>query len=308
MRGIHLIGSSIASFHVARYFIDREFKVTQQGVQSEKFTDKIYLVRDVKKYTYANVNSDINVEATSVVYLGEDITSDLDNEYERFVNYVDLFKSKKFIFVSTDLVYGEGKKEFKEDSSLKPVTAKGEYYVKMEKYLKKHHDNFVILRAAELCGEAVYGKVYEFCKNCIEGKDFSVADNKRDFLYVFNLAELIQSIIKKKIKNEIINVSNGQPVRYIALGNLIASLLGEIKKNPNDVVVPICKVKIEDSEMNTNNMENVVVDITKLTKKLRYEPTYNNITTILFKKILPFQISNLSDIPEERKVELLNRI
>ena len=216
----------------------------------------------------------------------------------------------RFILVSSDLVYGSRSEPVTEGAELKPDTPEGEFYSRMEQVVRESKLNkWVILRPAEIYGEGIYSKIHDFAQNCIEGKDFKVADNKRDFTYIWNLSEVIMRCIQKaaNVDREVYNVSNDHPVRYLGLGNTIATMMGKVKtvdKNKH-TVLPNCKANIDDS---ITDMENIVVDITKLKKKLKYDPTYNNHASVIVRRILPFELNYLSELTAEKQLEMIKRL
>ena len=317
-RDVQLVGSTIAAFHVARFLCDKDYKVSMSGFHAPKFVDRLWLVRDVKNFKYMQGETRTAFpEMEAIVYFTEESISDLDVEFENFKRYVgfaeDTAKGNpklRFIFVSSDLVYGNQSETATEETTCKPTTPEGEYYLKMEEYLKVSKLNkWVILRPAEIYGEGIYSKIHDFAQNCIEGKDFKVADNKRDFTYIWNLAEVIMRCIQKaaNVDKEIYNVSNDHPVRYLGLGNTIATITGKVKtidKNKH-TVTPNCKVNIDDS---ITDMENIVVSIKKLEKKLRYTPTYNNHASVIVRRVLPFELNYLSELTAEKQLEMIKRL
>lgn len=325
-RDIHISGSSIAAFHTARYLLDHEYKVTMDGLQSPKFVDRLFMVRDVKNFKYFDLNNNfsldealkMNIQPAATIYFREETRSDLDNQFEDFRITVDSLKEtapeSRFIFVSSDLVYGNvfDNDPITEERPLNPSTPEGVYYKKMEDYLKQSGlKRWTILRPAEVFGEGIFSKIHVFVQHTIAGEDYKVADNKRDFCYVTNLADIIMRCIQKakNVNGEIYNVANGHPVRYLALGNALGAVLGNLKtENKKQTIEAINKVNIDDT---ITDMENIVVSIEKAKKKLKWEPIFNNIFTILTKKIIQFEIAYMADdelIKDERKVELLRKL
>jgi nucleoside-diphosphate-sugar epimerase len=317
-RDVQIVGSSIAAFHVARFLCDKAYNVSMTGFHPQKFVDKIWLVRDVSNFKYMQGETRTAFpEMEAIVYFREESITDLDAEFEKFKRYVQYAQDTsmgnsrlRFIFVSSDLVYGNQSEPATEEVTPKPDTPEGQYYLKMEEYLKASKlKKWVILRPAEIYGEGIYSKIHEFAQKCIAGEDFKVADNKRDFTYIWNLSEVILRCIQKaaNVDGETYNVSNDHPVRYLGLGNAIAAIIGTVKKIDNNkhTVNPICKVNIDE---NVTGMENIVVDIKKMKKKLKYDPTYNNTLTTIQRRVLPFELNYLSELTQERQLELIKRL
>lgn len=319
-RDIQIIGSSIAAFHVARFLCDKAYNVSMSGFHSNKFVDKVWLVRDVANFKY--MQGEIiatSPEKEAIIYFREESISDYDTELENFKRCVDIAEDTakhnpklRFIFVSTDLVYGNQSEPVVEESACKPDTPEGIFALKMEEYLKASKlKKWIILRPAEIYGEGIYSKIHTFSESVIHSQDFKVADNKRDFTYIENLAEVIMRCIQKaaNVDGETYNIANGYPVRYLALGNTIAAIMGTIKKIDGaankHTIDPRCKATIDES---ITDMENIVVDVKKMRKKLKYDPTYNNHVTILARKVLPFHVNHIAELTDEKRLEVIKRL
>lgn len=152
---------------------------------------------------------------------------------------------KQFVFASSSSVYGKrkGRKGFKETDKLSPISPYA--YTKQvaeqvcQVSLKKTGVKLTVLRFF-----TVYGPnnrqdmaVFKFIDAIAQGRQIEIYghNTKRDFTYVDDIVEAIVKVIKKPLKNEVINLGNCQPITILKLVKTIEKYLGKkakIKKMP----------------------------------------------------------------------------
>lgn len=168
----------------------------------------------------------------------------------------------KMIYTSTDLVYaGYRGSLLKEDAKLIPVSLYAETKLMGEVKIQQTFDNYIILRTALLYG---FGLNHSTCHfqymydNLKEGKEVKLfVDQYRSPLSVINAANMINQLLEKDIKSEVINFGGSERVSRYELGERLCELARFDKKlllkmNMGDVPdMP----KVEDVSMNIEKLK-----------------------------------------------------
>lgn len=175
-------------------------------------------------------------------------------------------KIKKFVYAASSSCYGLAKIPTKENHPIKP-----EYPYALSKYLgeestfhwKKIYDLPVnSIRIFNAYGTRVrttgaYGAVFGvFLKQKLAGKPFTVVGNgkqKRDFIYVSDVANAFLLAAKTKLVGKIWNLGSGKPQ---SVNKLIEILKGDVVYIPKRPGEPEC----------------TYADITKIKKDLAWKP------------------------------------
>ena len=175
-------------------------------------------------------------------------------------------KIKKFVYAASSSCYGLAKIPTKENHPIKP-----EYPYALSKYLgeestfhwKKIYDLPVnSIRIFNAYGTRVrttgaYGAVFGvFLKQKLAGKPFTVVGNgkqKRDFVYVSDVANAFLLAAKTKLVGKIWNLGSGEPQ---SVNKLIEILKGDVVYIPKRPGEPEC----------------TYADITKIKKDLAWKP------------------------------------
>jgi len=171
------------------------------------------------------------------------------------------YKSK-MIYTSTDLVYaGYRGQMLKEDAKLIPVSLYAETKLMGEIKIKETFDNYIILRTALLYGFGLNHSTNHFHQMYLslkEGKEVKLfTDQYRTPLSVIDTARMINQLIQKDIKSEILNFGGLERVSRYELGKILCGVAGFnknllVKIRMNDIPDLI---KVEDVSMNTEKLQ-----------------------------------------------------
>ena len=183
-------------------------------------------------------------------------------------------KIKKFIFASSSSVYGNSKKfpltenmETDSPQSLYAATKKsGELLVST--YGKLYNFNVTALRFFTVYGP--YGRpdmaIYKFTESIISGKIIELYNHGkhiRDFTFIDDVVDAINKVLdsksNKKNTYEVFNVASSKPKSLIYFLNTIEKELG-------------IKSKTKKISMQDGDVYKTYANISKLKKKLNYEP------------------------------------
>ena len=147
----------------------------------------------------------------------------LQSHYYGCKNLVDYFKKKNiklFIQIGSSLEYGKLKSPHNEKQKCKPTAIYGKSKYRSSQYIlnsdKMYSFPYVILRLYKVFGPNTSKNrlIPIVISSCIKNKKFNCSSGiqKRDFLYIDDLVNLINKLIltKKEIKG-IFNVGSGNP-------------------------------------------------------------------------------------------------
>ncbi len=168
----------------------------------------------------------------------------------------------RLVYTSTDLVYaGYRGSMLKEDAKLIPLSLYAETKLMGEVKIKETFDNYLILRVALLYGFGLnkcynhFHQMYLNLKDRIPVKLFT--DQFRTPVELSNAAEIINELIKKGVKNEIINLGGIERVSRFQIGELLCDKAGFDK----ELLLPITMddipdlPKVEDVSMDTSRLQ-----------------------------------------------------
>lgn len=170
----------------------------------------------------------------------------------------------RLIYTSTDLVYaGYRGQMLKEDAKLIPVSLYAETKLMGEVKIQECFDNYIILRMALLFGFGLnhstnhFHQMYQNLKNGKEVKLFT--DQYRTPLSVIDAARMINQLIQKDIKSEILNFGGKERVSRYELGEILCEVAGFDK----NLLVKITMDdlpglnKVEDVSMNIKRLQSL---------------------------------------------------
>ena len=153
-------------------------------------------------------------ESTIIYMTPPNKDRDGDPRLENFLNNIKNSNLERIVYISTSGVYGDcGGLSVTEDAELKPLTDRAKKRVIAEKMVMKHsavcNTNYVILRVP-----GIYGLGRLPLSKVREREPLIIKDECKitNLINVEDLARIVWRVIKDKIKNEIINVSDGTPI------------------------------------------------------------------------------------------------
>ena len=206
----------------------------------------------------------------------KDPFSTFDHSMRTLENTLDtargLKKLKRFIFLSSSMVYGQfKKKEVDEKTICNPLGIYGSLKYGAEKLIIGYNQVFnlpyTIIRPSALYGpRCVSGRVIQiFIENLLTGKEIKVSGNgkeKLDFTYIEDLTKGLALILKKKkAKNQIFNLTYGKSRSINDVVKILKKkfIKTKVKYLPRDKLIPF----------------RGTLSIKKAKKLIGYKPKYN---------------------------------
>jgi len=187
------------------------------------------------------------------------------------LNLCKCTKVKRFVFVSSSMIYGNFKDGTKEDMPASPINVYGQAKLAAEKmtelFGRVHGLEYVIVRPSGVYGpgdipDRVLSKFFDAA---MRGKDIVVHDkrNKVDFTYVEDAADgIISCALGKQAANKIFNITAGGATSLGEAAEKIIKLTGSSSK-------------IKDTGQNSLYPERGTLDISSAVKLLKYKPKHS---------------------------------
>lgn len=185
-------------------------------------------------------------------------------------------KVKKFIFSSTHSVYGEARKEVFTEKKIipKPISPHGASKLSAEyavNFLSRTHNiPSIILRISTVYGPDAkeHGLIPQLIDYVYKGGKFVIhvsPNTKRDFVYVDDVINAIQSCFKRRLTLQTINIGSGKSYSIKEIAEEISKIANKDPKN----------IKFGDSKV--EHIDNVTIkevrlSITRAKKMLNYQP------------------------------------
>ena len=174
---------------------------------------------------------------------------------------------KKFVFVSSSMIYGHFSDGTKEDADTKPNNLYGESKLTAERFVKHYHAqhkiNYAIVRPSGVYGpgdmeDRVLSKFFQKAMNneTIEVHD---GDNKVDFTYINDTAEGIIKATLSDEANQSFNITAGNATSLRVAAEKIIKLTGS-------------KSDIVDTGAHKLYPRRGTLDISRAKKLLNYQP------------------------------------
>jgi len=181
--------------------------------------------------------------------------------------HCDKLKVKKFVFVSSSMIYGHYVDGTKEDEDSKPNNLYGESKLVAERYTKHYHTHYGveynIVRPSGVYGPGDMDDrvLSKFFARAIANKKIEVHDgtNKVDFTYVDDTANGIIKCALGIENNKSFNITAGNAISLREAAERIIALTGS-------------KSKIADIGMNKMYPRRGTLDITRAKTLLGYNP------------------------------------
>ena len=152
------------------------------------------------------------------------------NANKRLVDF--LKKNKiKLIFLSSSHVYSHSIKKINEKSKINPTNRYAKYKLKSENYIKKHLNNYLIIRIFNIYGkQQPKGYFISDIKEKIKNKQsISINNSYRDFIHVDEVSRFLAFSIFKDLKG-IFNLGSGKSYHLADIIKII-SIKMKIKFN-----------------------------------------------------------------------------
>lgn len=167
----------------------------------------------------------------------------------------------KMIYTSTDLVYaGYRSSLLNEDAKLIPASLYAETKLMGEVKIQQTFDDYIILRTALLYGFGLNNSTCHFqymYDNLKDGKEVKLfVDQYRSPLSVIDAASMINQLLEKDIKSEVINFGGSERVSRYNLGERLCEAAGfekQLLKKINMEEVPGF-TRVKDVSMNVERL------------------------------------------------------
>jgi len=174
---------------------------------------------------------------------------------------------KKFVFVSSSMIYGHFSDGTREDAITKPNNLYGEAKLTAERFVKHYHQqhgvDYAVVRPSGVYGpgdmeDRVLSK---FFSNAMNDRTITVhdGDNKVDFTYIDDTAEGIIKATLSEVSNRSFNITAGNATSLRTAAEKIIALTGS-------------KSEIVDTGAHKLYPRRGTLDITRAKDLLGYEP------------------------------------
>ena len=278
--GTGFIGRHLAKEGIRRGFVvsilSRKRPLKRNIIKNKKVK---YILCDLKNYE--RLKKKINIKYDYVINasgygnhpnLNETGKKLFINHFLSLVNLTRVLIKKrplKFVHFGSSMEYGKQKAPQRENFATRAYTAYGLSKLSCTNFLlnisKQENFPLTILRLFQVYGpKQKEDKIIPYViKKCLKNEIFTTTKGSqyRDFCHIDDVVKAsFQTLQNKKSNGEIINIGSGVPIRIIDLVN-------KIKKKINKG-----KHKISKLEKNKNLNMDVVADISKAKKILKWRP------------------------------------
>lgn len=191
----------------------------------------------------------------------------LDKLIKRYEALFELLKAKEihsYYFVSSGgTVYGASDIPIKENHELLPKTLYAKSKVLLEECLIKSGLNYVIMRLSNPYGgyqvtDKKQGVIPVLIEKVLKNDQFELwgeTNTVRDYIYIDDLSVMLEKLIQKDVKNEIINIGSNVGHSLQEVFNWVEKITGKkINLKKVEIDVPIIKSIILD----TSKLQNLI--------------------------------------------------
>ena len=165
----------------------------------------------IKKYLNDKIDVVINLSGQQ----NKNSNKMVDTIYNGNLHIIEISKKIKkklmLIYISTSLVYGNNKTIQNEKSKINPINLYEKTKYKIEKKYFKQSKNFLVLRFCNIYGNSSKTGIIKLILDAIKNKRLFKFDNLntfKNFIHVDDVIKIISYLIKKNIKNKVLNVGN----------------------------------------------------------------------------------------------------
>jgi len=178
---------------------------------------------------------------------------------------------KRFVYVSSSMIYGNFADGTKEDHKADPVNIYGEAKLAGERLTQQfgraHGLEYVIARPSGVygAGDIPDRVLSKFFAAAIKNENINVhdANNRVDFTYVEDTADgIIKCALEKKASNKVFNITAGSATSLGEAADKIIKLTGS-------------RSRIKDTGQNNLYPERGTLDISQAKKLLKYQPKHS---------------------------------
>ena len=234
--------------------------VRNQIVGLRAFKSRPDIVIHLASYPRAKIVNNIPVEGVSQIVDGT----------TNMLWHAKQFGAKKFVYISSSMVYGNFKNKIKEDAKTKPINIYGEAKLTGERLVKLFCKDDK-LKYAIVRPSGVYGPgdlpdrvISKFFDAAMKGKKLNVHNgkNKVDFTYRRDAAQGIIDVSMSKNSNTSFNITNGSAKTLQEAAELVVQITNS-------------KSKIVDTGSNALYPDRGTLNIDRAKKLCNYKPTTN---------------------------------
>ena len=180
------------------------------------------------------------------------------------------FNVKKFVYISSSMVYGHFKDGTKEDANTKPINIYGEAKLTGERlvklFAKRDNLNYVIIRPSGVYGPGDLPDrvVSKFFEKALKDETLTLHNgkNKVDFTFRDDAAEGIVKASLSSVANVSFNITNGKATTLSDLAETIIKITGS-------------KSDVEDTGDHTLYPSRGTLDISRAKDLLGYQPKHD---------------------------------
>ena len=180
------------------------------------------------------------------------------------------FKTKKFVYISSSMVYGDFKDGTREDSNTKPTNIYGEAKLTGERltklFAKRDGLNYVIVRPSGVYGPGDLPDrvVSKFFDKAMKNEVITLhnGDNKVDFTYRDDAVKGIVKAAMSEVANTSFNITAGNATSLRTLADTIVDITGS-------------KSEYKDTGMNALYPLRGTLDISRAKDLLEYQPQFS---------------------------------
>lgn len=273
-------GTGFIGYHLAKKAIKKGYTVTSLSSKKpnkyRRLTSLKYIICSTlnQKLLKKKLNRDFDIVINLSGYVNHrEKKKTFSSHYMGCKNLANVFlnrKIKSFIQVGSGMENGNTKSPQKEKIICKPITNYALAKYKASSYLlklfKKKHFPIIILRLYQAYGpkqdfnRLISTTISKSLNN--EKIPCTTGNQKRDFLFIDDLTEIILKFANLKLtKERIFNIGTTQPIKIKNVIKMIVSIIG--KGEPQ-----YGKIKLKKGEI-----LNMFPDTTKMKKILKWKPT-----------------------------------
>jgi len=194
------------------------------------------------------------------------------DDVETFGQILDIIGNKRFIFISSDAVFGGISGSYSEKDRTHPITTYGHNKNNFENLIREKLTNYVIVRPGYVLGKG--GKRSQgMIKSLMAGEEVSrYNDFYRTPIEVGDFAKIILELINKEFRGTL-HVANSEVITPYSLAKRVAEVRGFDKslvkpgtyeENPNKSQIP------QDATLNTLLMRRIISFVPKKLSEIEF--------------------------------------